>query len=213
MMHSQAPQVLLEHLTAAGSMPEVRQRFAQFLGLDDALPDRVIHRALSDRPFLHNLIVSRGSPQFLQILISDPKNAAFPEPPASVAELEAPTSAAEGGDAPADATAEDLPGSFRLAARAAGALARWGAAGIVRVEPEVFEQRWSACQACPHLVEPPRRMVYRISESLAPRQADPRVCSACGCVAQRKARLPTERCPRADPAQPGLNRWGQALAN
>lgn len=212
-MHNHAPQALLENLTAAGSMPEVRQRFAQFLGLDDPLPDPVIHRALSDRPFLHNLIVSRGSPQFLRVLISDPKNAAFPEPPASAAELEVPGGAAEGGEAPTHPRAEDLPGSFRLAARAAGALARWGAAGIVRVESEVFEQRWSTCQACPHLVEPPKRMAYRISESLAPRQADPRVCSACGCVAQRKARLPTERCPRADPAQPGLNRWGQALAN
>ncbi|MBF9264060.1 hypothetical protein [Paracidovorax cattleyae] len=209
-MQNQTPQALLENLTTAGSMPQVRQRFAEFLGLDDPLPDPVIHRALSDRPFLHNLIVSRGSPQFLQILISDPKNAAFPRPPEGLLGIEEPADP----DVQDPAEAKALPGSLRLAARAAGALARWGAAGIVRVEPEVFEQRWSSCQACPHLIEPPERVVYKITSSLAARQqADARVCAACGCVAQRKARLPTERCPRADPAQPNFNRWGQALAN
>ena len=201
-------QELLNNLTAAGSMPEIRRRFAEFLGLEEPLPDLVIHRALAERPFLHHLIICRGSPRFLQILIQDPKNAQYSHPPATVTETT--TSSTPLSD---DAVDRDASGNWRLVAKAAGALARWGAAGIARVEPEVFERRWSACLACPHLVSPPELMVYKLSGALSARQTDRRVCSACGCVAQRKAKLPTEHCPRPDPAQSGLNRWGEALSS
>jgi hypothetical protein len=92
-----------------------------------------------------------------------------------------------------------------LAARAGTALARWGSGGFRKVAPEVFAARFGACQACDHLVDPPDRVAYRVRLRQA---SDPRVCAACGCVASRKAALPTEHCPLPDPDDPTRTRWG-----
>jgi hypothetical protein len=192
------PTQALESLTSAGSMDEVRLRFARFLGLDEPLPETIVHRALADRPFLHNLIICRGSPSFLEVLFADPRNATFRAPAAPPDEPEA---------APREATPAVEKSNAQLIAGAAKALARWGAAGLVRAEPEVFERRWSACQACDLLVAPPDRLIYKVF-SLGSK-SDPRVCSACGCVAQRKARVPTEHCPRPDPEDASQSRWGE----
>lgn len=206
---------MLDALIRSGSMADVGVRFARFLGLDEPVPEPVVHRALVDRPFLHHLVICRGSPSFLQVLFADPRNQAFRAPPDPPAAPDPPDVTAAPIDAPeAEPDAPDAPAvehsSVRLVAGAARALARWGAAGLVRTSPEVFERRWSACQGCELLVSPPDRMVYKLV-SLGSK-SDPRVCSACGCVAQRKARVPTEHCPRADPADPSRDRWGEPRA-
>ena len=68
---------------------------------------------------------------------------------------------------------------------------------------------WSfgACRACPHLVDPPAdRLLYKLSTGSP---VERKICDACGCVASRKARLPSEGCPKADPSDPARTRWGE----
>jgi hypothetical protein len=162
------------------------------LGLEQAVPLEVMRRAIVDKAFAFSLINCQRKPELLAVLFSDPRNREFSDGGGAVAE----------GLAIADAE----PSGLALALRAGQAVARWGASGFGRVPPEVFESRFGACQRCEHLVEPPDRAVYKVKLR---RESDPRVCSACGCVAARKASLPTESCPVADSADPALNRWGE----
>src|SRR5262249_72531 len=98
-----------------------------------------------------------------------------------------------------DSTAE-------LAGRAAKAMARWTAGGLKRVDDETFQRRWASCQACPLLVKPPDRIIYK---GLAVLTGDRQVCSACGCVAAAEGRIRSEHCPVADPEDPSRDRWGE----
>ena len=97
--------------------------------------------------------------------------------------------------------------TIQLATRAAKAMIRWSKSGFTQVEPEVYEQRLSLCRQCPHLTEPPDKVIYKVTAV----QQDNRVCGACGCSVARKARIPSESCPVADPSDPAVNRWGQPI--
>ncbi|HUZ23528.1 MAG TPA: hypothetical protein VMV07_07170 [Streptosporangiaceae bacterium] len=149
-----------------------------------------------DKAFAFHLMNCRGNPELLDVLFSDPRNRQYEddrdEPPVP--------------DEPA--VAGNTPSSLALAWKAGQAAARWGAAGFSRVAPEVFEARFGACQRCEYLVEPPSRVVYKVKLR---RESDPRVCAACGCVASRKAALPTESCPVPGGTDPSLNRWGEPM--
>jgi hypothetical protein len=160
---------------------------ADELGIDAPVPLAVMRRALVDKLFAFRLMNCQGDPVLLGVVFADPANQRFADD-------------TEPAGTPA------VPSSFRLALRAGKAIARWGASGFGRVEPEVFEARFAACQRCEFLVEPPERVVYKVALR---RDSDPRVCSACGCVASRKASLPTENCPVADERDPSLSRWGE----
>jgi hypothetical protein len=175
------------------SWDELRAEFGEQLGLADPVPGAVLRRAMVDKAFAHRLLVSRGSPAFLAALIEDPVNRRY-----------------EIVDA-ASAAAHDAstPGNAELARRAATAVMTWGKAGFTHVGDDVFEARLAACEACPQLRDPPDRLAYKIR---ARRNADMRVCGLCGCVVARKARMATETCPGADPADPSRNRWGQEIA-
>ncbi|MEG8232636.1 hypothetical protein [Pseudomonas orientalis] len=103
----------------------------------------------------------------------------------------------------------DTPAEYsdtELVASAVKAIARWAAAGLKRVDEKVYARRIAACQACEHLQAPPRRLIYGLLSS-----DDGRVCGLCGCVASKKALLPTESCPAMDLATPGFTRWGEKM--
>jgi hypothetical protein len=164
------------------------------LGLDEPVPIAVMRRAIVDKTFAFYLKNCRGNPRLLEVLFADPRNERYAgEEPAG----EQPV--------PPDTGTRS---SVALAWQAGQAAARWGAAGFARVAPEVFEARFDACRQCEYLVEPPDRIVYKVRLR---KESDPRVCAACGCVASRKAALPTESCPVADRTDPSLNRWGEPL--
>ncbi|HYO53709.1 hypothetical protein [Archangium sp.] len=99
------------------------------------------------------------------------------------------------------------PPSAVLMLRAAKALVRWGRAGFREVDAETFEQRRDACQRCPHLGSPGRQLAYKLTAD-----RDKSLCGLCGCAIERKARLPTEECPVADPTRPGMTRWGEPIS-
>jgi hypothetical protein len=169
----------IDDLRKLENWPEVCARFGELIGLDGPAPPAVARRALVDERYAFYLLLTRDAPQLRLRLLEDPRNRDY-EPAG-------------------DSTAE-------LAGRAAKAMARWTATGLKRVDDETFQRRWASCQACPMLVKPPDRLVYK---GLTVLTGDRRVCSACGCMATAKARIPTEHCPVADPDDPSLNRWGE----
>lgn len=175
----------LDALKNASNWDEMREGLGAYLGLEAAVSSEVLNRAISDALFAHNLLVCRNRPEYLGMLLRDPKNKAFRLP-------------------------ERAPdqSNMQLLGKAARAFVNWRKAGFAQVDEETFNQRFGACQVCPHLIEAPNRFLYKIKLS---RDVDNRVCSACGCVAARKAKLPTERCPVTDPDNHSVNRWGQPL--
>jgi hypothetical protein len=172
------------------SWDETRARVGRGLGLPGPVPGPVLRRMLAEPAFARDVAISRSAPGFLRALFDDPRTARYADPPAEAA-------------GPAERSNAELLRS------AAGALMRWGRTGFARVDEATFERRWSACQGCPNLGDPPEdRALYRVKLA---GDVDRRVCGACGCVASRKARLPTETCPVADPADPAMNRWGEPV--
>ncbi|MFI1577587.1 hypothetical protein [Embleya sp. NPDC020630] len=92
-----------------------------------------------------------------------------------------------------------------LVARGATALARWARTGFTVVSDDVFDARMRACAACPHLATQRGNSLQRLT---ATGLTDKSTCTLCGCVAARKARLPSEQCPGVDPERPDHTRWG-----
>lgn len=176
---------LMEDLKNAGSWGEMLEQFQVFLGSEKPVPPAVLRRALADDMFAHYLIVCRNHQPHLTSLFNDPRNRTYERP-------------------------DDIEekSSILLAAKAAKAFMKWGKAGFSQVDEETFEQRFSACESCEYLVQPPKKLIYKL---VASKRSDQRVCSACGCVASRKARLSTESCPVAGRDNPSLNRWGQPM--
>jgi hypothetical protein len=189
----------LQQLSESTSWEEIRSGFGRFLGVDAPLTDAVIRRAMADDRFAHYLLITRGQPATMRMLLEDPSNAQYAGPDAS--------SASDPALVDVDPTPQTSQGSVALIAKATGAFARWARQGFTRVEPEEFDRRYAACQACPHLTDPSDAAVYKIA---APRD-DRRICGACGCFVVWKARRTSERCPAADPSRPDVNRWGQEL--
>jgi hypothetical protein len=182
--------VLLK-LTATNDVPTMCAEFADMLGLDEPVPPEVLARACSDDQFARYLLRSRGHSTILAMLMSAPGNAAYRE--------------AQPSDS---ATAPDIS-NLSLMKKAGKATLKWAASGFRRVDDETLERRLTACQSCPHLTEPPDRLIYQVS--LLSR-SDPRVCAACGCVASRKAAFPAEACPVEDPARPGWTMWQEMIS-
>jgi hypothetical protein len=172
----------IEQLDRSGSWQDVCARFGELINLEGPAPGPVVRRAFADERYAFYLLLTRDAPGLRRALLEDPRNDAYAD-----------TDASQGSQ-------------LELVGRAAKALARWSTSGFTQVDEATFERRWAACQACPRLVEAPDRVVYKGMTILA---GDRRVCSACGCVARAKARIPTEHCPVADPSDASRDRWGE----
>ncbi|CAL8975003.1 hypothetical protein RHODGE_RHODGE_04062 [Rhodoplanes serenus] len=164
------------------TLAAVAQRLADLLDLDHPPPERVAAAVLADPLYAHHLMTCKASPAFLRVLLANPP---------------------EMDTAP-------LHGNGRLVASAAKTLFRWAKAGFALVDDGTFTTRLAVCRACPDLVAPDGRLAYQILERVAPSD-DERICRLCGCVAAKKARLPTENCPAPDAADPAVSRWGEPM--
>ncbi|MET1112958.1 MAG: hypothetical protein ABWX67_15685 [Allosphingosinicella sp.] len=187
--------ISFETLREASTPAEARAALGEFLGLDAPVPAGVLGHAFADQYYRHNLILSRNRPELLQRLLKHPRNVEFE----AAAEDEAAEAAAAGGREESTA---------RLGAKAGLALYAWAKSGFAMLDQEAFEARFAACEGCDQLRAPPEKWIYKLTAS---KRGDPRVCGACGCVAARKARLASESCPLADPADPALTRWGEPV--
>lgn len=185
-------------LRDASSLTEARAAFGDFLGLDAPVPAGALNRAFADQYYRHTLLLARNRPEMLRSLLDQPANAAF--------EDAGPLREAE----PASSTPV-APIAFsngQLAARAGKALFEWAKTGFAVLDQDAFEARFSACERCDRLSEPPETLAYALTRT---KRSDPRVCGACGCTAARKARLASEQCPLTDPDNPALTRWGEPV--
>jgi hypothetical protein len=172
------------------SIDELRARFARVLGREEPVPVAAFLRATDDPSYCSYLLASRGTPGFLEPLLSDPANARY-----------------EPGEAASQS-------NVALAGRAAKALITWGRAGFSVADADTIERRELACLACPHLGEPKaavQRMLpaKRVSAESGRRTGN-KICTQCGCQVAKKIRVPTEQCPVDDPERPGFSRWGEA---
>ena len=164
---------------------QLRIEFGQYLGAGEAVPSPVLKRALEDLKFYQYLLLSRNEPAYLQALFNDPQNKTYDT-----------------------AKSTSRKSNVELVFKAATALLKWSKSGFKPVEEAEFNRRFQACRNCEYLVAPPDQMVYKIKFS---KDVDLRICSQCGCVASRKARLPDEQCPVPDPLNPMLNKWAQPV--
>lgn len=197
----------MEELENVESWEEMRERFGRLLGMEGPAPASILRRALVDKKFSYYLMTCREHPGMLKVLLGDPRNKEYERQGEGVEKRAGrPEKSVEAAAVPAAVIERS---NIALASQAAGALWRWGKSGFAQVDAATFERRFAACQACPHLVEPTEKLVYKLTLS---RRSDRRVCNACGCVAARKAHLPTESCPVADPRDASLNRWGEPRA-
>jgi hypothetical protein len=161
-------------------------RVGRVLGMSEPVPSHAMQRMIADGTFAHDVLSSRNVPAFLEALFDDPASRAY------------------GGSAQTVHRS-----NAELLAKAAGALLTWGKTGFSQVNAATYERRFGACRACPHLVDPPAdRLLYKLSTGSP---VERKICDACGCVASRKARLPSEGCPQADPSDPSRTRWGEPL--
>jgi len=176
---------------SASSETEMCMRMGEYLGLDSPAPLAVVRRAVIDGYYASYLTRSRYRLDTLAVLFRDPKNRMFEEPDST-----------SGRKPPPEHSA------LKLMLSATKAVGTWGASGFKQLDPEALAARLAACTACEHLVEAPNKLIYKVR--LSP-QSEQRICNECGCSVSRKTRIPTEKCPSADPDRPGFNRWGQSL--
>lgn len=173
------------------SFPEMCARMGAFLGKNGPVPENALRRAIADPDYANNLIMCRNAPEFLDVLLQDPQNAAY--------EVEE--------------TKSEI-GNSDLLRNAANAFVRWGKAGFSTVDDVTLERRENACLSCEHLQKPEKmlqKLVTSKSEEQLGKRAADCVCNLCGCVISKKIRLPTESCPGKNPDNPQLNKWGEPL--
>ena len=168
------------------TLDEGRAALATLLNLTHPVDADVLISAIEDPDYARNLMVSRNAPPFLDHLLAHPPKRAN-------------TAASRAGNVE--------PGNAVLVGKAAKSLWAWAKSGLEMVSDDVYQHRLSACAQCPHHIEPPQRMVYKLAGA-----AGRSVCDLCGCVSSRKARLPHESCPSDHPERAGFSRWGEPKA-
>ncbi len=183
-------------LRDASSLTEARAAFGDFLGLDAPVPRRRAQPGLR-RSVLSPHPAPRPQPA---------GDASKPPGPAGQRRLRGRRAIARAEPAPSTPAAPIAFSNGQLAAKAGKALFDWAKTGFAVLDQDAFEARFSACERCDRLSEPPENLAYALTRT---KRSDPRVCGACGCTAARKARLASEQCPLTDPDNPALTRWGE----
>jgi hypothetical protein len=168
------------------SVAEYERELAAQLERTEPLPLAAVVSAMRDPRYRRFLLRAKRAPRLLEELI---RNAPFAED----------TVAASAGEVPPHSAG-------KLALRAASSLLKWSIGGFRQLDEESYARRIAACRACPMLGEAPDSLAYRAATAGT---QDGRICTACGCVAERKARLPHEKCPLPSPVDASKSRWGE----
>jgi hypothetical protein len=172
----------IEEVAAGESVEEQRRLLGELIGLDAPVSADVLLSAIEDREYARNLMLCKEAPPLREFLLANPPHRAEPE----------------AGEHSTRALISEASRSFWA----------WTKSGFATVDEEQYERRFGTCLECPHLVDPPRKRVYR-AIGAGGGEEDNRVCDLCGCVASRKARLPHESCPAPHPELAGVSKWGE----
>lgn len=179
-------------LTGHGSREALRAHLRDWLSTQAPISDQVLAALLISPRYAHKLGSLRDYPQAVEHLLAHPPLA--------------PLTILDGiGREPRPA---EPPGDASLAVKAGASALRWIGEGLRLADGPVRERRWAACMACPHMADPPARLTYRVAGAMA---GSKKICRLCGCNVRIKGRLPHERCPDRDPANPALSRWGEPI--
>jgi hypothetical protein len=189
-------QTQIEEMAAGESVEEQRERLGELIGLDGPASADVLLSAIEDREYARNLILCKDAPPLREFLLDNP--------PRRVEDAAAEADPATEAGGPPEHSTRALIGS------ASKSFWAWTKSGFAIVDEEQYARRFDTCLECPHLIDPPRKRVYRALGATG-EQEDRRVCELCGCVASRKARLPHETCPAPHDHLEGMNRWGEPL--
>jgi len=176
---------IIKKLEKAGPWNDMRIELGNMLGLEGPVSSAVLARARMEDRFASHLFISSFDHDLLHHFLNDEKNKTY--------EL------------------YEIPEKFsnaQLATKATKALIDWGKSGFEKVSREKYEARFSSCEKCEFLKDPPSQFAYKVKLK---RESDQRVCGACGCGVSRKAWLVTETCPVSDPSNPGFNLWNEPL--
>lgn len=176
---------IIKKLEQAGPWNDMRIELGAMLGLDGPVSSAVLARARAEDRFASHLFLSSFDHDMLRLFLHDEKNSAY--------EL------------------YEIPEKFsnvQLATKATRALLDWGKSGFEKVSKETYEARFSACEKCEFLKDPPAQLAYKVKLK---RESDQRICGACGCGVSRKAWLSTETCPVSDPSNPEFNLWAEPV--
>ena len=160
---------LIQQFLLLDSSQAMCRELGSYLGLTEPVSPAVLRRAQTDDRFALHLVMSRGNQRLLQLHLNDPRNEKY---------------AVDAGTH--EFTNRQLTGSM------AKAVVRWGRKGFRKLDEAVVTARLEICRACPHLIEAPDRLIYKVKLG---KKSDPRVCNKCGCVASSKVKIATERCP------------------
>jgi hypothetical protein len=186
---------LPEEIRDAASPEEAARLLGAALGLDGPAPLPATERALADPLFARALMSTRKLPALRDRILAEPGGIRVNAAPGTPGAPGAP----ELPPAP--------PSSAKLAAKAAGAVLKWGMEGLTHAEPWVIERRLAACAACEHQADAPDTLVYRGVKVVTGKDA--KICEICHCLTNTKAAMASEHCPEKDPDNPALSRWGE----
>jgi hypothetical protein len=170
---------ILAEIKTLDNWEDVRHHVGELINFDGELPDAVINRVLTDEKFALYLVMTKDSPKLQYQLLYNTT---------------------------LQTKEEKAPSNTDLLIKASGSLFKWAKAGFTQISEVAYEKRINACHSCPNLKEPAKKAVYLASKLAGGEQS---VCGLCGCVAARKAKLPTESCPAQDPVNPSFSRWGE----
>jgi len=106
------------------------------------------------------------------------------------------------------ANAVDLS-STEIIGNGVAAFWNWAKAGFGLVGPEQYEARLSVCLKCDHYADAPDKQIYKLVGKLS--ENNKKICTVCGCVAEKKARVITGACPAPHPEKEGLTKWEEPI--
>lgn len=182
-------------LQDTSTLDEAQQLLGEMINLGQPASPLVTQRALVDPQYAFYLETTQHIPELQDKLLRDPRNETF-------------GSEGHGGVGITDELRSVVPksGNIELISRATKAFVGWGKTGFRLAEKNLVDARLKACGQCEFLTDPPKTVIYQGIQVVTGK--DEKICSACGCFIKRKAKVPSEKCPKQDPNQPSFSRWG-----
>jgi tetratricopeptide (TPR) repeat protein len=106
-------------------------------------------------------------------------------------------------------TKVEVKSDVEILGQISGAIWNWAKSGFAVVDPETFQFRYNHCLQCPNVADAPQKLLYRV---IAVNNSEEKMCTVCGCIVSKKARIASETCPDPHPTIHGMNRWEEPLA-
>lgn len=102
----------------------------------------------------------------------------------------------------------EIKSDIEILGKISGAIWHWAKTGFSIADQSTYEKRYSICMQCPRLADAPRKLLYKV---ITANSVDEKICTLCGCVVSKKARIASESCPDKHSEHPELSRWEEPL--